>query len=216
MIDRFQIGQRNGLSFVALLITAWLTAPVDSTAVAAEVDAIGAPAPIGFADIVARVKSAVVGVRVKIEETTSSDQEQERHRLPPGSPFDRFFRQFGIPVPDIPVPSSGTALGSGFFISGDGYVVTNNHVVAHGTSFQVTTDGSKTYEAKVIGTDPQTDLALIKVNGTDFPYVRLAAETPRVGDWVLPVFQHLARWQCRTDQLRGRQGRRRRHDGDLG
>jgi serine protease Do len=97
-------------------------------------------------------------------------------------------RHFGIPIPDTPVPQSGIALGFGFFISGDGYVVTNNHVVANGKSFEVTTDGGKTYQAKVIGTDPQTDLALIKVSGgTDFPYVRLAADVPRIGDWVLPI-----------------------------
>jgi serine protease Do len=90
--------------------------------------------------------------------------------------------------PDAPVPKSGFALGLGFFISSDGYVVTNNHVVANGVSFEVTIDSGKTYQAKVIGTDPQTDLALIKVSApTDFPYVRLAADLPRIGEWVLAV-----------------------------
>ena len=179
------------VSLIALAIAAWLTTSdlrIGSQAVAAEVDAIGAPAPIGFADIVERVKPAVVGVRVKIEEARASDDGQQKIPFPPGSPFDRFFRQFGIPMPDKPVPRSGTALGSGFFISGDGYVVTNNHVVANGTSFEVTTDSGKTYQAKVIGTDPQTDLALIKVSASvDFPYVKLAGDVPRIGDWVLPV-----------------------------
>ncbi len=176
---------------VAAWFAGWLAGPdlrIGSPAVAAEVDAVGAPAPVGFADIVARVKPAVVGVRVKIEGITPSDDAQQSTPFPPGSPFDRFFRQFGIPLPDNPVPESGIALGSGFFISGDGYAVTNNHVVAHGTSFEVTTDSGKTYPAKVIGTDPQTDLALIKVDsGTDFSYVRLAVDVPRVGDWVLAV-----------------------------
>ncbi len=81
-----------------------------------------------------------------------------------------------------------SCVGSGFFISGDGYVVTNNHVVANGTRFEVTTDSGKTYEAKVVGTDPQTDLALIMVGtSTDFPYVRLAADVPLIGDWVLAI-----------------------------
>src|SRR5208282_1951269 len=163
-------------------------AQIESIAVAAEVDAIGVPAPVGFADIVERVKPAVVGVRVRIEGMATSDETQKELPLPPRSPFDRFFRHFGTPMPDAPVPKSGIALGSGFFISGDGYVVTNNHVVANGTSFEVTTDSGKNYQAKVIGTDPQTDLALIKVSGgPDFPYVRLATDVPRIGDWVLPV-----------------------------
>jgi S1-C subfamily serine protease len=198
MIDT-QIRQRNcnssnsllRLAFVAASFAAWLMVPIahiDSIAVAAEVDAIGLPAPVGFADIVERVKPAVVGVRVKIEEVTTSDETQKEAPRPPRSLFGRFFRHFGMPIPDAPVARSGIALGSGFFISGDGYVVTNNHVVANGTSFEVTTDSGNTYQAKVIGTDPQTDLALIKVGGgTDFPYVRLSAEVPRIGDWVIAV-----------------------------
>jgi serine protease Do len=173
------------------VLAAWLTAIsvwCGSPAAAAEVDAVGAPAPLGFADIVAKVKPAVVGVRVKIEEITPADEAQQEMPFGPGSPFDRFFRHFGIPIPEKPVPKSSIALGSGFFLSGDGYIVTNEHVVAHGKSLEITTDGGKTYEAKVIGTDPQTDLALIKVSAsTEFPYVRLATEVPRIGDWVLVV-----------------------------
>ena len=67
-----------------------------------------------------------------------------------------------------------TGQGSGFFISADGYAVTNNHVVDKAESVEVTTDDGKTYTAKVIGTDPRTDLALIKVEGrNDFPFVAL-------------------------------------------
>ena len=179
------------LSLVAVAIMAWFTAPdllIGFQAVAAEVDAVGVPAPLGFADIVGRVKPAVVGVRVRIEEATSSDEIPQNNPFPPGSTLDRFSRQFGVPIPDSAAPKSGIAFGSGFFISGDGYIVTNNHLVANGKSFEVTIDSGKTYEAKVIGTDPQTDLALIKVSAsTDFPYVRLAAEVPRIGDWVLVV-----------------------------
>jgi serine protease Do len=179
---------------VALIVAAWLAIPgagwsLGSPAGAAEVDAAGAPAPVGFADIIQKVKPAVVGVRVKIEGVTSSGDMQQQLPFPPGSPFDQFFRQFGIPIPDTPVPKTGIALGSGFFISGDGYIVTNNHVVENGKSFEVTTDDGKTYQAKVIGTDPQTDVALIKVipARTDFPYVRFAPTEPRIGDWVLAV-----------------------------
>ena len=177
-------------SLVALVTMAWLmmtpSLRIGAQAVAAEVDAVGAPAPVGFADIVARVKPAVVGVRVRVEEATRSDQGQSE--LPPDSPFDQFLHQFGIPIPNRPAPKSGTALGSGFFVTGDGYVVTNNHVVANGKRFEVTSDSGKTYEAKVIGTDPQTDIALLKVStSSDLPYVRLVGEVPRIGDWVIVV-----------------------------
>jgi len=78
--------------------------------------------------------------------------------------------------------------GSGFFISPDGYAVTNNHVVDGADKVEVTTDDGKTYAAKVIGTDARTDVALIKVEGgADFPFAKLAAGKPRIGDWVLAV-----------------------------
>jgi len=80
-----------------------------------------------------------------------------------------------------------TGQGSGFFISADGYAVTNNHVVEKAESVEVKTDDGKTYKAKVIGTDPRTDLALIKVDGASFPFVKLADKAPRIGDWVLAV-----------------------------
>ena len=80
------------------------------------------------------------------------------------------------------------AQGSGFFISGDGYIVTNNHVVDHATEVKVTMSDGKTLDAKVIGADPKTDLALLKVKGDGtFPFVGFAAQAPRVGDWVLAV-----------------------------
>jgi serine protease Do len=78
--------------------------------------------------------------------------------------------------------------GSGFFITADGYAVTNYHVVDHAKSVQVTTDDGASYAAKVIGTDEKTDLALIKVDGKgDFPFVKFADRAPRVGDWVVAV-----------------------------
>jgi len=78
--------------------------------------------------------------------------------------------------------------GSGFFISSDGYAVTNNHVVEGADKVEVTTDAGKSYTAKVIGTDPRTDLALIKVEGgSDFPFAKLSEGKARTGDWVLAV-----------------------------
>jgi serine protease Do len=143
--------------------------------------------PVGFADIVEKVKPAVISVRVKMERQTNSGLSNDELPFPPGSPFDRFFRRFGMPNNGDGGREVVTGQGSGFFISADGYAVTNNHVVQNAENVQVTTDDSKTYTAKVIGTDPRSDLALIKVDGTDFPYVKLGDNAPRVGDWVLAV-----------------------------
>jgi len=149
-------------------------------------------APIGFADIVEKVKPAVISVRVKVDggsQTTGLGNNE----IPPG--LREFFRRFGMPdLPGNPhnLPEGHghniiTGQGSGFFISADGYAVTNNHVVEKAENVQVTTDDGKTHTAKVIGTDPRTDLALIKVEGGPFPYVKLAEKAPRIGDWVLAV-----------------------------
>ena len=115
--------------------------------------------------------------------------------FPPNSQMQRFFHHFGMPdsenTPDHQRRPHGqfvTGQGSGFFITADGYAVTNNHVVDKAKAVEITTDDGKTYDAKVIGTDPRTDLALIKVDGrSDFPYVKLAETAPRIGDWVVAV-----------------------------
>jgi serine protease Do len=149
--------------------------------------------PVGFADIVEKVKPAVISVRVKIERDAAAEQKNgssdDDLPFPPGSPFEKFFRQFGMP--NMPNTPNGheviTGQGSGFFITSDGYAVTNNHVVESAENVQVTADDGKTYTAKVIGTDSRTDLALIKVDGDNFPFVKLSDTAPRVGDWVLAV-----------------------------
>jgi len=151
--------------------------------------------PASFADVVQKVKPAVISVRVKIAQTSDFESgttgmggDNDNGNVQPGSPLDRFFRQFGAPNNLKPHQQFAQAQGSGFFVSADGYAVTNNHVVDHASSVEVTTDGGKTYTAKVVGTDAKTDLALLKVEGkTDFPYVRFADAAPRVGDWVLAV-----------------------------
>ena len=149
---------------------------------------------LGFADLAAKVKPEVISVRVKMAEgpTLSSDSgSDDGLPFPPGSPMDKFFRQFGVPIPPQGTPQRRQVLtgeGSGFFISADGYAVTNNHVVDHASEVEVMTDDGKTFPAKVVGTDKKTDLALIKVSGRDdFPFVRFADKSPRIGDWVMVV-----------------------------
>jgi len=152
-------------------------------ALAAEVDTRGLVQQPGFADVVERVKPAVIGVTVKVEESSANES------------LKNLFEEFGLNPHgkqdhgDRHSPHRAQiAQGSGFFISADGYAVTNNHVVEHGRGVEITTDDGKAYAAKVIGADARSDLALIKVDGGhDFPFVRLADGAPRVGDWVLAV-----------------------------
>src|SRR5262249_52864416 len=135
--------------------------------------------PVGFADIVEKVKPAVISVRVKVNAGPQMSEFGGDDPFGQNSPFQFFFKRFGQEMPGtrggMPRRQFTTGQGSGFFISADGYAVTNNHVVDKAESVEVTTDDGKTHTAKVIGTDPRTDLALIKVEGeSDFPYVRLA------------------------------------------
>jgi serine protease Do len=144
--------------------------------------------PASFADLVARVKPAVVSVRVKIDRTNTTSVNKNGSDK---TPFEDFFRQFGFENgrgAAQPRHQMVTGEGSGFFISADGFAVTNNHVVDHAKTVEVTTDDGSKYTAKVVGTDPKTDLALIKVDGkSDFAYVKFADQAPRVGDWVVAV-----------------------------
>src|SRR5256884_3549041 len=148
--------------------------------------------PVGFADIVERVKPSVISVKVNITQKLAKDDSgDDDSPFQPGSPMERFFRRFGGPdaLPRMPRGQGVvTGQGSGFFISADGYAVTNNHVVDGADKIEVTTDAGKTYTAKVIGTDARTDVALIKVDGgSDFPFAKLSEGKARIGDWVLAV-----------------------------
>ena len=138
-------------------------------------------APGSFADVVDRVSPAVVSVKVKMVENASDDDDspaQSMPNIPKGDPLERFFRQFqqrgGMGNPK-PHPHTGMAQGSGFFISSDGYIVTNNHVVENATDVEVALQDGKTVPATVVGTDKKTDLALIKVkSGSNYPFVQWA------------------------------------------
>ena len=155
----------------------------------------------GFADLVDQVMPAVISVEVKYANVAAdtgnggdggSDQ---LPGLPNGSPFGEFFKQFpqfrdAVPPggPRQQHPHGGAALGSGFIISADGYAVTNNHVVQDADEVSVKMKDGTEYQATVIGTDPKTDLALIKIKSDKpFEFVKFSETEPRVGDWVMAV-----------------------------
>jgi serine protease Do len=186
-----------GLSMAVLVVGPGGYRPLDLPAWTASAHAAeAAQAPTGFADLVSKVKPAVISVRVKIDDDGLNTAVSERGSKgtdpdQSDSPLDRFFfKQFGFRGPTA-VPQRHQIIigeGSGFFISPDGYAVTNDHVVDHAKSVQVTTSDGTVYTAKVVGTDQKTDLALIKVDGKkDFSYVKFADQPPRIGDWVVAV-----------------------------
>ncbi len=162
-----------------------------------------APGP-SFADLVARVKPSVVSISV----TTGDGSKVADARkgkgpkgapgapgipdLPDDHPLNDFFKNFprGGQGGAEPNERPAMAQGSGFVISADGYVVTNNHVVENASKVTISFDGKEKFEAEVIGTDPRTDLGLLKIKAkTDkpFPFVKFATAPGRVGDWVVAV-----------------------------
>jgi serine protease Do len=170
-------GLANGLSAPAFAATATEASPAVS--------------PSSFADVVERVRGAVVSVKVKITETADSDDDGDMPQFAPGDPLERFFKRFGekgAPSERRGKPHASQAQGSGFIISSDGYVVTNNHVVEHAADVALTMEDGKSVQATVVGTDKKTDLALLKIKEPgSYPHVNFASVTPRVGEWVIAV-----------------------------
>ncbi|MEL6947225.1 MAG: Do family serine endopeptidase [Pseudomonadota bacterium] len=183
-----------------------LVAPTQN--VLAEAVRVEAPKAPSFADVVDAVSPAVVSVRVKSQRQNSNFRgTRGMDSLPENHPFRRFFgpegserfgdrpRRFGDRWNerrrqgrrDRPRRFSASQ-GSGFFVSDDGYVVTNNHVVENGSSFQVVLKDGTELDAKLVGTDPKTDLAVLKVDEKrKFTYVSFAKQKSRVGEWVVAV-----------------------------
>lgn len=142
-----------------------------------------------FADLVEKVSPAVVSIRV-VEEETVTAQGPTDLPFPPGSPFEKFFKQLQPKGEDgEPLTRKAMAQGSGFFVTADGYAVTNNHVVQGGKEITVVQNDGTEMKATLVGRDPKTDLALIKVKADKpMPYVAFGdSDKLRVGDWVLAV-----------------------------
>lgn len=149
-----------------------------------------ANAPLSFADLVDKVRPAVVSINVKNGKSrVNRDLFRGLPDLPDDHPLNEFFKRFRKDFRGSPGPSQPTlAQGSGFIISRDGYVVTNHHVIDKADNITVTMDNGDKREAKLIGSDSRTDLALLKiVEKGDYPVVEFTNEPARVGDWVLAV-----------------------------
>nr|WP_232473893.1 Do family serine endopeptidase [Sphingomonas sp. MA1305] len=148
-----------------------------------------AGAPMSFADMVAKLQPAVVNISTK--QTIVQRQQANPFQ---GTPFGDLFGFGQGGGNGAPVKREGASLGSGFLISADGYVVTNNHVISPGAqgatvdSITVTLNNRKEYTARVIGKDQDSDLALLKIDATGLPFVKWGdSSRARVGDWVLAI-----------------------------
>jgi serine protease Do len=145
-------------------------------------------APESFADLVASISPAVVNISTT---TILAQENGEQPIIPEGSPLEDFFRDFMDRQGRGPAePRRGSALGSGFIISDDGFIVTNNHVIEGADEILIEFfDGRSQLPAKVIGTDPRTDIALLKVESPEaLPFVPFGdSDVARVGDWVIAI-----------------------------
>lgn len=155
------------------------TTAVPSSQVAYHVSDNGVVAPLDFTATAEKVTKAVVHIR-----STSEGQATSRERTPDANDPFQFF--FGPQNPRQRGPSQST--GSGVIINADGYIVTNNHVVQDADIVDVTLSDNRTYKAEVVGTDPDTDLAVIKINQKALPYLSFVnSDNSKVGEWVLAV-----------------------------
>ena len=177
-------------------IRAWgrslaVVATIGMVAVVADTPpARGQAGPVnGFADLVERVGPAVVNISTTREQ--AAPEEVPLPEFPPGSPFEEFFRDFfERDQPEMPQRQRrGASLGSGFVVDPAGFVVTNNHVIAEADEIMVQFADGHDYEAELIGRDPQTDLALLKIQrGEPFPFVEWAdSDNIRVGEWMVAI-----------------------------
>jgi serine protease Do len=153
--------------------------------------ALLSPVTYGFADIVAPLLNAVVNISTTTDIKSTGKRDaynSEAMPFPGGSPLDEFFKEFFEHVQPNR-PRKARALGSGFVIDPTGYIVTNNHVVADADKVTVILNDNTELEAKIIGRDQRTDIALLKISPKNpLPFVTWgASEKARVGDWIIAI-----------------------------
>jgi len=177
----------------------WLAATVGALVLVAAFSlAAGAQArtaPDSFADLVEGLTPAVVNISTtqKVERRGRSSPEVPIPQFPPGSPFEEFFKDFferQRPNQEQESPRRrATSLGSGFIIDAGGIIVTNNHVISEADEITVTLSDDTQYEAKVMGHDPKTDVAVLKIEpNKPLPAVKWGnSDDSRVGDWVIAI-----------------------------
>ncbi len=171
---------------VAALVATLVLAPLAGT-----MSAQAANERPQFADLIETNQAAVVNIRTAMRVTAGEPRMQAPHGNMRGTPFDEFFRRFFEQMPQSPHGLQGPAIGqgSGFLISADGHIVTNNHVIENADEISVITNDGETYMAKLVGTDPRTDLALLKIDADEpLPYVEFGdSDKARTGDWIVAI-----------------------------
>ena len=194
------------LSFSAL--TACRTGILDGDEVSTVKEQPAAPAPIvvdgvraSYADVVEKTSPAVVQIEAR--------QQARQAAVPRGqSPGDDLLRQFGFPEQNQR-PQIERGVGSGVIVSADGSILTNHHVVEGANKITITTHDNKTYDAKIVGTDQPSDLAVLKIEATDLPFLVLGnSDNVRVGDIVLAIGNPLGIGQTVTAGIISAKGRR--------
>ncbi|MBI1236712.1 MAG: Do family serine endopeptidase [Alphaproteobacteria bacterium] len=187
MFSRLRLVSMLPATALALILTAPVTLAQDETAPRFSA-AVPVGAPMSFADLIEEVSPSVVSINARITAPMGMQGgiAPNMEGMPPQ--FREWFeRQF----PNQPQQREGRSLGSGFFISAEGHIVTNNHVVENATEITVALSDGEEYPAEVIGTDPLTDIALLRLDTDEeieFSFVTLDRDpTIRVGDWVVAV-----------------------------
>lgn len=170
------IQRQAPLAYLAMLILGL------ALALGSAMPATGQERPFSFADLAEAVSPAVVNITTT---TVVAGNAAPQGIVPEGSPFEDFFRDFQDRDNG---PRRSSALGSGFVISADGYIVTNNHVIEGADEILIEFFEGGELPAVLVGTDPNTDIAVLKVEATDLTFVGFGdSDAARVGDWVMAV-----------------------------